>query len=536
MDMFKSIFTVLGGLGLLLYGITQMSNGLEKAAGEKLKKVIELFTKNRVMGVLVGAFVTMVIQSSSATTVMVVGFVNAGLMTLSQAIGIIMGANIGTTITGQIIAFKLTDFAPMFIAIGVAVWLFSNKKKNKDIAEIVIGFGILFLGMKIMGGPLKGLKDSPVFGQMMTSLENVPVIGVFVGFIVTAVVQSSSASMGLLQSFAGQGLISLKVAFPILFGENIGTCVTALISSISANKTAKRAALMHLLFNIIGTLMFVLVLQYPVKYIVVRTSPDVVRQIANAHTLFNIINVIVLLPFAGLIVKAAMKLIPGEDREMHGLKYLDSRIIETPSIAVGMASKEVLRMGKIVSQMLETSRESFVKQDEKLTMKVFETEKRINKMEKDITNYLIELTHAPLSDSQHTTVTTLLNTVNDLERVGDHADNIAELAQYRIDNKVGLSDSAIEELNIMFEKVQKSLKKSLDAFKTADVKTANYVLEYEKEIDLMEKRYRSNHIKRLNEGKCTADSGIIFLDSISNLERVADHASNVALTIMDALK
>lgn len=536
MHVFKSVFTVLGGLGLLLYGITQMSSGLEKAAGEKLKKMIELFTKNRLMGVIVGAVVTMIIQSSSATTVMVVGFVNAGLMSLSQAIGIIMGANIGTTITGQIIAFKLTDYAPMFIAIGVTIWLVSNKKKNKDIAEIIIGFGILFLGMKTMSGPLKALKTLPAFQHMMTSLENMPVIGVFVGFIVTVIVQSSSASMGLLQSFAGQGLVSLKVAFPILFGENIGTCTTALISSINANKTAKRAALMHLLFNIVGTLIFMIILQVPVRYIVTKLSPnDVVRQIANAHTLFNVINVMILFPFAGLIVKAAMKLIPGRDEDVDGLKYLDTRIIETPSIAVGMASKEVLRMGKFVGETLDIAKNAILNKDETLTMKVFEAEKKINRMQKDITNYLIELTHASLSDEQHTIVTTLLNTVNDLERVGDHADNIAELAQYRIDNNVSLSDLAIEELRVMFDSVDKSYKKSLIAFKTADEKTAKQVLDFERQIDDMEKRLRANHIKRLNEGTCLGDAGIVFLDLISNLERVADHASNIALTIIDAL-
>lgn len=537
MDVLKNVFTVFGGLALLLYGMKQMGNGLEKAAGEKLKKVIGLFTKNRVTGVIVGAVVTAIIQSSSATTVMVVGFVNAGLMNLPQAIGIIMGANIGTTMTSQIIAFKLTDYAPMFIAIGVFIWLFTNKKKTKEIAEIIIGFGIIFLGLKLMGGPLKGLKDQPVFEQMMTSIENLPIIGVFVGFTVTAVIQSSSASMGLLQTFASQGLIGLKVAFPILFGENIGTCVTALISSIGANKTAKRAALMHLVFNVMGTLIFMLVLQYPIKYIVPKITPnDVSRQIANAHTLFNIINVIILLPFAGFIVMAVKKLIPGEVEEVYGIKYLDDRIIETPSIAVGLASKEVLRMGKMAQNNLKIAIEGFVKKDEKLIQKVFAEEKNINEMEKEITNYLVKLSNESLSDEENTTISTLFHTINDLERVGDHADNLAELAQYRIDNKLYFSDKALEELQLMFDKVEESFKEALWAFKTANLETARRVVDYEKDIDLLEKQNRANHIKRLNQSSCNTSSGIVYLDVISNLERVADHSSNIALSILDALE
>lgn len=534
----KDIFSVLGGLGLFLYGMNLMGMGLQKVAGEKLKKLIEALTSNRFMGVIVGAIVTMIVQSSSATTVMVVGFVNAGLMSLAQAIGVIMGANIGTTITGQLIAFKLTDIAPLVIAIGVAIWLGSSKKKNKEIAEVLIGFGILFLGMKTMSSPLKALKDAPVFTEMITTLGDNPLLGIFVGFIITAIVQSSSASLGLLLALSTTGVITLEVAFPILLGQNIGTCVTALLSSIGANKTAKRAAIMHLLFNLIGTVLF-MVIAYATPFLELiadmsKTNPQ--RQIANAHTIFNIANTILLLPFAGFIVKAAQKLVPGKDEEeLVGLKYLDERIIETPSIAVGMASKEVLRMGKIVGKNLETSKQAFVNKDEKLTQKVFEEEKRINRLEKDILGYLVQLLNAPLSDQQHLTVTTLLNTINDLERVGDHADNIAEFAQYRIDNKVLLSDNAIDELVVMFDKVQNAYKKTLEAFKTADEKTARFVLDCEVEIDKMEKRYRTNHIQRLNEGCCQGDAGIVFLDVISNLERVADHASNISLTIIEAL-
>ncbi|EOD01629.1 Na/Pi cotransporter family protein [Caldisalinibacter kiritimatiensis] len=529
-------FGVLGGLGLFLYGMNLMGTGLQKVAGDRLKKLIEILTNNRFMGVLVGTVVTMIIQSSSATTVMTIGFVNAGLMNLSQAIGIIMGANIGTTITAQLIAFKLTDIAPIVVAIGVGIWIFSSKKKNKEIAEILIGFGILFVGMDFMGSYLKPLSKSQTFKDILTSLNN-PYVGIVVGFALTTIVQSSSASIGLLLALAGQGLINVEMALPILYGDNIGTTTTALLSSIGASKTAKRAALMHFLFNIIGTLLFIFVLQFPIlKLVDILAKNDVQRQIAHAHTLFNVINVIVQFPFAGFIVKAVKRIIPGEIEITQGLKYLDSRIIETPSIAAGQASKEVLRMGKIVENSFKTSINSFFERDEKLTHEVFEIEKQINELEKDITKYLIELTHAPLTDEQQATITTLFNTINDLERVGDHADNIAELSQYTIDHRLEFTDEAKKELETMFNKVQESFNLALMAFKTADMEMAKKVINYEKEIDKMEKQLRANHIERLNKSLCHPTSGIVFLDIISNLERIADHASNISLSILDAIK
>ncbi|WDV47062.1 Na/Pi cotransporter family protein [Clostridiaceae bacterium M8S5] len=537
--MLKLVFTVLGGLGLFLYGMNLMGMGLQKVAGDKLKKLIEILTNNKLMGVFVGVLVTMLIQSSSATTVMVVGFVNAGLMSLSQAIGIIMGANIGTTVTGQLIAFKLTDIAPLVIAIGVAIWLVSSKKKNKEIAEVLIGFGVLFLGMSMMSGALKPYAKSPVFIDIIKSLNN-PFLGILVGFGITVLVQSSSASLGLLLAVASTtDLFTLNLAFPILFGQNIGTCVTAVLSSIGANKTAKKAAFMHLLFNIVGTGIFMIAIYVlPIQDWIKKLNPtDIERQIANAHTIFNIANTIILFPFAELIVRAANRVIPGEDDddEVQGLKYLDQRIMETPPIAVGMASKEVLRMGKLVKKTLALSREAFFKSDEKLTHKVFEEEKKINWMEKSITNYLIELLNAPLTDSQHVIVTTLLNTVNDLERIGDHADNLAEFAQYRIDNKIKMSDYALKEIDIMFTKVQDSFERSLLAYKDPNEKIVASVISAEEDIDKMEKQLRANHIDRLNKQQCSGSSGIVFLDIISNLERIADHSSNIALAIRDAL-
>lgn len=529
---------VLGGLGLFLYGMNIMGTGLEKAAGEKLKRLIEILTSNRLMGVIVGTLVTMIIQSSSATTVMVVGFVNAGLMNLSQAVGVIMGANIGTTVTAQLIAFDLADIAPLAVAIGVGIWLTSSKRRFKNLAEILIGFGILFIGMEMMGSGLKPLANNPVFSNIMTRLND-PFLGVIVGFGLTTLIQSSSASIGLLQTLASLGLIDINMAFPILFGDNIGTTTTALISSVGANRTAKRAAVIHFLFNLIGTIIFVLILRMPIEAIVLKISPyDVKRQIANAHTLFNMINTIILFPFGNLLIKAAEKLVPGHDMETERseLKYLDSRILETPSIALGQVAKEVYRMAKIVEDNFKSSYLAFVNKDEKLTQQVFSTEKIINQLETDILQFLVKLSNKPLNESQHVQVNALINMINDIERVGDHADNIAELSQVAIENNLPFSDIAMKELENIFNKAFEAYKNATEAFHAEDFEKAKMALKLEEEVDRLEKEYRENHIDRLNNMLCLPHSGVIFLDFLSNLERISDHSSNISLYVLDVLE
>lgn len=529
--------SLLGGLGLFLYGMNIMGTGLQKAAGEKLKKLIEVLTNNRLMGVLVGALVTMVIQSSSATTVMVIGFVNAGIMSLAQAAGVIMGANIGTTITAQLIAFKLTDYAPLAVAIGVAIWLSTSKKKSKNIAEILIGFGILFIGMEMMGDGLKPLIDNPVFSDIMLKLNN-PVLGMLVGLGLTTLVQSSSASIGLLQALAGQGLLNINMAFPILFGDNIGTTTTAMISAVGANKTAKRASIIHFLFNLVGTIIFMTILRVPIQALVLKISPDnIQRQIANAHTIFNLINVVIQLPFANLLVKVATFLVPGDDiGEAKEAKFLDSRIIETPSIALGQARKEIIRMGKFVEDNLIKSRQALVEgQYDKIDI-ALEQEQKINKLQKEITEYLVLLSNAPLTDEEHKQVNVFFNNINDIERVGDHAENIIELAEERKDNDYQFTDGATEELNEMFDKCQEGLSKIIEAYTTNDESLAREVLIIEDEVDALETRNRTNHIDRLNRGMCSTGPGILYLDVMSNLERVSDHCSNIALYVLDNYK
>lgn len=527
---------VLGGLGLFLYGMNIMGTGLQKAASNKLKKLIEVLTNNRFMGVLIGALVTMIVQSSSATTVMVIGFVNAGIMNLTQAVGVIMGANIGTTVTAQLIAFNLTDFAPLAVAIGVAIWISTSKKKSKTIAEILIGFGILFIGMDMMGEGLKPLANSPVFSDVILKLNN-PALAMLVGLGLTTIVQSSSASIGLLQALASQGLLGIDIAFPILFGENIGTTTTALISSVGANKTAKRAAIIHFLFNLIGSIIFMTLLRKPIGDLVTIISPgQVSRQIANAHTLFNLINVAIQLPFANLLVRVAEKLVPGDDKPEGEAKYLDDRILETPSIALGQATKEVIRMSEYVEDNLIRARKALVDGELSEIENVLVQEQKINKLEKEIMEYLVKLSNAPLSGEQHNQVNILFYNVNDIERIADHAENIVELAKERLDNDLDFTGGAIEELNIMFAKCQLVFKKAMEAFEKDSLSIAKEVMAIEEEVNSLERENRKSHIDRLNKGQCLTSPGVIFLDIISNLERVSDHSSNIALYVLDQYK
>lgn len=527
---------VIGGLGLFIYGMNIMGEALQKSAGNRLKSLIEKLTKNRLMGILVGTIVTMIIQSSSATTVMTVGFVNAGLMTLAQSVGVIMGANLGTTVTAQLVAFKLTDIAPLFIGVGVALWLFAKKKKVKDIAEIFIGFGILFVGMGIMSDSLAPLSKSKEFAGIMLKLEN-PLLGVLVGFIITTILQSSSASTGILLSLASTGLISIEMALPIIYGGNIGTTTTALISSIGTSKAAKQTAVIHFIFNVTGALLFLTLLGRPLELLVKELSPgEVNRQIANSHTIFNLANIIIMYPFAGLIVKAAQKIVKSGDDEEQVLKYIDDRIVGTHPIAVAQASREVLRMGKKVLENLDIAMESFYKKDEKLVSRVLKNEAKINEIQNEILKFLAKLGGLPLSDEERKKVTILFHAITDIERVGDHAENIAEQTQYRIENKLSFSEGAIEELKFMFDKTLDLYKNSLLAFKTGDKDIANSVVGQENEVDEIEKKYRASHIERLNRQECQPSSGIVYLDIINNLERVGDHSSNISQYIVDILE
>lgn len=533
---------LLGGLGLFLYGMTIMGNGLQKSAGARLKKTIEILTTNRIVGMLVGAFVTMIIQSSSATTVMVVGFVNAGIMSLIQAAGVIMGANIGTTITAQMVALNLSEIAPAIVGIAVGVWIFSNNKKTTNVAEIFIGFGILFLGMELMKNSMKPLRELESFHDIILSFDansiKAYLAAIFIGFVITAIVQSSSATTGILIAMAFEGLITLDIALPIIFGTNIGTCVTALISSIGANRTAKRAATIHMLFNVMGTLIFIILFRDITVHIAKSLSPDnTARQLANAHTFFNITNTILLLPFANHLVTMANKIIPvREDEKDEYVTYLDDRMLGTPGIAIGQVTKEIISMAEIALENYDLSIKAITEKNQKNIDKVLKVEEIINGKQRSIEEYLVKLTNENLSASQHEKVNMMLGIISDVERIGDHAENIAELAEFRIVNNLPFSDQAIEEIMGMHEKVMKSCKQAIEALETSDVELARKIISRENKIDAIEKELRTGHIDRLNHGQCSTGSGIIFLDAISNMERVADHAEKIAYYVIDTSK
>lgn len=527
---------LIAGLGLFLYGMNLMGSGLQKAAGERLKKIIGLLTSNRFIAVLVGIFVTGVIQSSSATTVMVVGFVNAGIMQLSQAIGVIMGANVGTTVTAQLVSFDLEAYAPVAVGIGILIHMVSKSEKAKSYAEILIGFGILFVGMIYMKEAVSPLREVQAFRDLLVNFGHNPFLGILMGFTLTLLVQSSSASIGILLALASQGLLPLEAALPILYGDNIGTCTTALLSSIGASKNAQRAAVMHLTFNIIGTLLFAFILNKPIQALVISIDPNnISRQIANAHTFFNIINVVIQFPFAGLIVKIAQRLIPDkEELELKTASFIDLRMLSTPSIALKNTIKECLFMGSKARISLESSMSALLNKDKDAAFKTFDTEKIINQLERDILEYLIKLSNTAISGEDRAIVDELFNTINDIERVGDHADNIAELSIYFIEKDLTFSEESIKDINTMYEKVLKTFDMAMESMKDGSTDLALKAISTEEQVDIIERSCRSAHIYRLNNSMCNPEAGIIFLDLLSNLERVSDHASNIARAVIDA--
>ena len=527
---------IMGGLGLFLYGMNLMGEALEKAAGSKLKKIIELLTSNIFMGVIVGTIVTAIIQSSSATTVMVVGFVNAGIMTLPQAVGVIMGANIGTTVTAQLVSIDINGLAPIALGIGIILYLFTNKPKTKHLAEVLIGFGILFTGMDFMKEAVKPLAEYSGFTNALLTFGKYPILGLLLGFGITAIIQSSSASMGMLVVLASQGLIPLNSALPILYGQNIGTCVTSLLSSIGASISARRAALIHLMFNVLGTIIFLIFLNGIVVKAVVYIDPDnVARQIANVHTIFNITSTLMLLPFNKIIIKLATKLAPDnntEDDDTKVVKFIDDRMIETPSIALVNVEKETLRMGEKSRESLDSAMTGIFEKSEKDLSNTLKKEKVINELQKTILNYLLKLSKAPLNEESREVIDSLFNTVNDIERIGDHAENLAELGKSSIVNDVVFSDNARSELSDMYNKVLSTYTYSLESMRTSDVDLACKVIKMEEQVDIMEKTCRLNHMRRLNNNMCSIDNGIIYLEILTNLERVSDHAVNIAQQVI----
>ncbi|WP_294172919.1 Na/Pi cotransporter family protein [uncultured Clostridium sp.] len=529
MNNFEIFTGIFGGLGLFLYGMKLMSDGLENIAGERLKGILEKITSNKIMGVLVGTIVTAVIQSSSATTVMVVSFVNAGLMSLVQATGVILGSNVGTTITAQIVSFNLEVVAPIFIGIGAILMLSSKKKKIKDIAVISVGFGILFMGMGLMSSSMKPIAELEIFKEIIIIMGRYSILGVLVGVIMTAIVQSSSATTSILVALAAAGTIDMKIAFPIVLGCNIGTCVTAIIASLTANKTAKKAALLHLLFKIFGTIIFLPLSVYVVKVVAYLTPNNLGRQVANAHTIFNIVITLVVLPISGYFVKFVNKVLPDEEeKEVCGAIYLDKKLLETPVVASTQVIKETIRMAKISRDNFQLAMKAFFYGDYENIKGVYENENIINTLEREITEYLIALSQHNLPKENAELVSEVYHTINDIERIGDHAENIVELATSEFNNNIEMSKQALKEIEEIFEATLDSLDIAIKCFSNYDISNDKVVNEVEDRIDMLEKQFRNNNIARLNSKQCYASSGVMFFDLLSNLERIGDHANNIA--------
>lgn len=527
------IFGLIGGLGLFLFGIAKMSEGLQNAAGDKLKRILELFTSRPIVAILTGALATMLIQSSSSTTVMVVGFVNAGLMNLSQAVGTIMGAAIGTTITAQIVAFDISDFALPILGIGAIMNFLSRRKEIQSIGLATLGFGMLFFGMKIMSQSISPLKEYEPFINMLVNFGRNPILGVIAGTLFTMIIQSSSATTSLVIALALQGLVDVPSGIALAFGANIGTCITALLASIGTNVAAKRAAVSHVVFKIVGVIVFIILLK-PFIWVVTHSGTTVARQIANAHTIFNVGNTLLFYPFIKQYVRFIEWLVPGEE---HGPgvrpQYLDRNILHTPAALIA-ATREALRMCEISMQMLWESFHAFMKADPKLVDSVMLKEETLNLLEKEIIVYLTEASGNPWTLKQHKKITNLLHSVHDVERVGDLSTNIAELAQERIQHNISFSEMAVEELNTMYSKVESVYARAIEVLRTESVEDAQSLILEDDEIDNLEKLYRETHIKRLNEGKCHPEAGVLFLDVISTLERIADHANNLAEAVTGA--
>ncbi|WP_243290570.1 Na/Pi cotransporter family protein [Bacillus sp. FJAT-47783] len=538
LDIQKMIFEFIGGLGIFLFGIKLMGEGLQKSAGDKLRDILDKFTTNPIMGILAGIIVTVLIQSSSGTTVLTVGLVSAGFMTLRQAIGVIMGANIGTTITAFIIGIEIKEYALPIIFIGAVLLFFFKNNKVNSIGQIFFGFGALFFGLNLMGDGMKPLRSLETFHDLTVSMSDQPLLGVLIGTLFTVIVQSSSATIGILQELHGQGLIDLKAALPVLFGDNIGTTITAVLASIGASIAARRAALTHVIFNLIGSTIFLVLL--PVFTSIIDTikinmglNPQMT--IAFAHGIFNTTNTLMQAPFIAGLAWLVTKIIPGEDLAIeYKPKHLDPIFIEqSPSIAIGQAKEEVLRMGKFASVGLEEAKNYLFTKERKHAETTKQLEDAINNLDRKITEYLILLSRKDMSKVDSEQHSVLMDTVRDFERIGDHFENIVELVDYQISNKVTLTNQALEDINEMFDLSIEAVKTSMHALDDNDTSLASKVLKLEEKIDKLERSNRKKHILRINEGICTGQAGIIFVDIISNIERISDHCVNIAETVLE---
>uniref|UniRef100_UPI004055D7F2 Na/Pi cotransporter family protein n=1 Tax=Acetatifactor sp. TaxID=1872090 RepID=UPI004055D7F2 len=532
------LISLAGGLGLFLFGMELMSKSIEKVAGAKLRRVLEIFTSNRFAGLIVGIIFTGIVQSSSACTTMVVSFVNAGLMNLSQAAGVIMGANIGTTVTSQLVSINLSEIAPVILLLGVLVSMFCGKQNVKQFMEVVIGFGVLFVGLQTMSGAMAGFRDDPQIVELLSSLTN-PFLATLTGFLLTAIIQSSSVTVSIVLLMANQQLLELPITLFIIMGCNIGSCVTALLASLSGKKDAKRAAMIHFLFNVIGTtLMYVVLLVAldPIVNAIMSISADNGRFVANAHTIIKVTQVIVLFPFANWIVKLATLCIPGEDkkisyREDHQLKFIGEKVVFNPATAVVEVIKELERMASLANENLNRAMNALITLDEEDIEEVYKVEENINFLNHAITDYLVKINQSTLPIEDLKSIGALFHVANDIERIGDHAENVADAARQRKEEGTNISKEAQKELGELLDMVNKIIQYSINMFVKSDESHMQEIIRLEDMVDEKERELQCAHVERLTRGECTPAAGMIFSDVVSGLERVADHATNIAFAI-----
>jgi len=545
------IFGLVGGLGLFIFGMKIMSEGLQKIAGKSIRRILGMLTKTTLAGVAVGAGVTAIIQSSSATTVMLIGFVQAGLMTLKQSIGIVLGANIGTTITAQIIAFKIHKYSLPAIGLGVLLYLFIPRKNLKYWGQVILGFGLLFFGLSVMTGVFAPLKHSPEFRQLFVTFSQNPLLAVLTGAILTVMVQSSTVSVGITITLAGLGLLDFVTAFAIVLGDNIGTTITAQLAALSGNVTARRTAWAHTLFNLFGAAYMLLLLNVHYKgqpvflYLINLITPgnafagqNIERAVANSHSLFNIINCIIFIPLAGFLAFAVTKLVRGEVEVVeHQTKYLDDRMLITPEVAIGQTKKEIIRMANYAKEQLGYSISSIFakghRDREGLFEKIKRREETVNLLEREIASFLIRIDQQAITEEMAKTTAAYLHLIHDIERVGDISENIMDLVILKEEEGIKFSEVADKELKQLSKYVDDALLLTITAFDKWEKKTAEKALEMEGRIDATEQAYRDNHIARLGKAECNPKSGIVFLDILSNLERAGDHANNIAQKILE---
>ncbi len=540
------LFGLFGGLAIFIFGMNEMSSGLKKIAGDRLRKVLKVLTGNPIMGILMGALVTALMQSSSATTVMVIGFVAARLMTLPQAIAVILGANIGTTMTAQLVAFKIGHYAYPITAIGFALMFFAKKTNIKNFGQTIFAFGLLFVGLNLMGDVMKPLANSQQFADLIVRIQDIPILGLLVSSGMTLIVQSSSATIAVLQKLAiapgpdGGNLIPLAFALPFLFGSNIGTTITAIFASVGAGVSARRAAFAHSIFNILGSVLFMFLITPFSRFVlwITPASADVSRQIANAHTIFNIANTLIWFPFIKYLAKFVSLVIPGEDTVIENTPlYLDSKMLTSPSIAMNLVTQELVRMAELSAQMMDTSKHAFINSDMIAIKKVHEIEDVVDMLQHEIVHYLSKLlSSSTLTEHQSIRLTGLLHIVSDIERIGDYCNNIADSALVKIDNKLPFTEKGTKELTEAFVLVTDMVSETVAALQQYDDSLARNIISREYLVDEMERTLRDAHISRLNHAQCHPHSGLIFIELIHNLERIGDHCKNIAEAILNDIE